>query len=68
MTPEIGQLRRWTHPESNTGKGMIFLIVSEGRPEMSGLPTTLGVLMNGKVIMIGYDWIYHASEVIDEAW
>ena len=66
MTPAIGQLRQWTHPENTARKGVMFLIVGEGHPEMSGLPVTLDILMDGEVVMIGYDWICHASEVINE--
>jgi hypothetical protein len=46
---------------------MLFLIVGEGHPEMSGLPVTLDILIDGEVVMIGYDWVCYASEVIDEA-
>jgi len=66
MTPAIGQLRQWTHPEITERKGMIFLIVGEGHPEMNGLPVTLDVLFDGKVVMIGYDWVCHSSDVIDD--
>ena len=66
MTPAIGQLRQWTHPENTTRKGMIFLIVGEGHPEMNGLPVTLDILIDGKTVMIGYDWVCHASDVINE--
>jgi hypothetical protein len=45
---------------------MIFLIVGEGHPEMSGLPATLDILIDGEMVMIGYDWVCHASEVINE--
>lgn len=34
---------------------------------MSGLPVTLDILIDGKTVMIGYDWVCHASEVIHEA-
>ena len=66
MTPAIGQLRQWTYPENPKHKGMVFLIVGEGHPEMSGLPVTLDILIDGKTVMIGYAWVCHASEVINE--
>ena len=66
MTPAIGQLRQWTYPENPKRRGVVFLIVGEGHPEMSGLPVTLDILIDGKTVIIGYDWVCHASEAINE--
>ena len=67
MTPVIGQLRQWTHPENPKRRGVVFLVVGEGHPEMSGLPVTLDILIDSKTVVIGYDWVCYASQVINEA-